>query len=80
MSYDLITIVESSSQQSKLCLRPVPGLSLQGASPDGPEYLHHLLQEDDQFLHVQPLLIDRDLGKVLISSQKMLQSSELVVE
>ena len=63
MSYDLITIVESSPQQSKLCLRPVTGLALEGASPDGPEYLDHLLQEDDQLLHAQPLLIDRDLHK-----------------
>ena len=61
MSWHLITIVESSPQQSQRCLRAVPGVPLQGAPPDGPEYLHHLLQEPDKLLHTPPLLIDLGL-------------------
>ena len=35
--------------------------------------LYHLLQEDDQFFHAQPLLIDRDVHKYRsFSSQRVI--------
>ena len=58
LSVLVITIVQSSPQLGQLCLRPVPRLPLRGAPPDGPEYLHHLLQDGDQLLQPPPLLTD----------------------